>query len=240
MKLRNLFLAVLLCFLGPCAAYPAWLFDSGGTDNVAISDSDVLTLPNSDWTVRCTVKLSTNTLVHNNDARVITWDGGHILAILLQDGAASATGEVRYRVDTGTLNQCDSTTGPFTGNLSQTDVTIMRSGSNILGYVNDSQMCSVAFTGASAINANTSFYFGNRADNLRPFPGDIAECAAWHRALSTAELAGLAAGFSPTCYPGLVWYTPAIESYRELRNNLTVTNSGTTISAHLRTIYCGE
>lgn len=66
----------------------------------------------------------------------------------------------------------------------------------------------------------------------------IAFLAKWDQALSDDEIAGLAKGISPGCYPGFKVYTPMIRNYQELANDLTVANDGSTVTAHPRLYNC--
>lgn len=70
------------------------------------------------------------------------------------------------------------------------------------------------------------------------FDGHIAEIATWNRALSNAEIAALAAGYSPHCFQrGLVSYLPMLTSAQDL-TGISWTVSGTAAGAHPRIIYC--
>lgn len=68
--------------------------------------------------------------------------------------------------------------------------------------------------------------------------GDLAEFAMWNRVLTSAEMALLAARFSPMFLPdGLQVYVPYVRELTELRSGLALTNTGTTAAVHPRIMY---
>lgn len=69
--------------------------------------------------------------------------------------------------------------------------------------------------------------------------GHIAEAAIWNAALTDANAAELAAGFSPLCVrpDALVAYWRLIRGLTDIVGGYDLTASGTTVSAHPRIIY---
>ena len=69
--------------------------------------------------------------------------------------------------------------------------------------------------------------------------GDLAEAAVWDVALTDAEVAILAAGYSPLFVrpQSLIFYAPLIRGLNDKVGGLTLTADGTTVSAHPRIIY---
>lgn len=70
------------------------------------------------------------------------------------------------------------------------------------------------------------------------FDGLIAEAAMWDRALSDAEIAALAKGFSPKFFPkNLLFYKPLIRDIADQKDSGTWTSSGTVAADHPRIYY---
>ncbi len=80
-----------------------------------------------------------------------------------------------------------------------------------------------------------------RRDNVsavRAFSGDVCEAAVWNRVLSAAEIASLAAGYSPLFLPrGLVFYCPLVRDVVNFNSGGNPAATGTTVSDHPRIIY---
>ena len=71
------------------------------------------------------------------------------------------------------------------------------------------------------------------------FNGEIAEAAIWDGALTDAEVASLAAGFSPLLiHPqNLVTYLPLTREILDIVGGVTFVNTGTIVSDHVDRIY---
>jgi len=69
--------------------------------------------------------------------------------------------------------------------------------------------------------------------------GEIAEVAIWNVALTDAEVAQLAAGYSPRLVrpQGLVLYMPLVRELHDIVGRIGMTNTGTTVSDHPPIIY---
>lgn len=245
MKLRNLFFAILLCFLGPCTAYPAWLFDS--TDNVTMADGAATSLPNADWTIACRVRLTSTT----------GWaTDGTIFVAVRQSGGGEGEIGVGIDQDSGTVDNLqmyiaddaygseidvEGTGAPFTGNTNWNLVIVKRIGANIVAKVNNSTVFSESVGGIDSLDFTTPWHFGSGLSS-NYLPGALADCAKWNRATSDAEDTAMM-NFSTNCFmnglaAGSGWMVPMTGAYQELVNPLAVTNTGTTATAHPGIFMC--
>jgi hypothetical protein len=74
---------------------------------------------------------------------------------------------------------------------------------------------------------------GRSFDDLRNFDGRLAEVGRWNRVLSAGDIAGLAKGYSPKCFPsGLKFYMPLVRSTHNVCSGGAVTLDGTSVIAH--------
>lgn len=79
---------------------------------------------------------------------------------------------------------------------------------------------------------------GDTPGATRDIDGKLAEAAMWDRTLSAAEMAALAAGFSPLFFPGLIFYAPLIRDTSDKIGGAAATINGTpAVFAHPRMIY---
>ena len=81
---------------------------------------------------------------------------------------------------------------------------------------------------------------GRYYDDTRNFDGRIAELAVWNRVLDAHEIASLAAGFSPFCFPNGLLFAPTLLGYAaevDLMSGTNATHDGTTVAEHPRIIY---
>lgn len=239
MRLRNLFLAVLLLFLGPCTAYSAWLFD-GTNDFVSLTDNAALTLPDGDWTVAGWVKLNSNStsqdlFVVRHDR--VSGDGWEIR--IISTGAVTDEASFIVQSDNGTFVSGASTGSPFLSNTDWTHLVLQRSGSTVTLYIDAVSVASASNASLDAINPDEDLFLGNRDNADINLNGSLAEWAKWDRAISAGELISLAQGFSANCLPGFLWFTPMLGGvYQEIKGGLTVTNNGTVSAAHPRLYSC--
>lgn len=241
MRLRNLTLALLLfCF--SAQSWGAQLYD-GVDDYVTITDNDALTIPDSDYTVAGWVKLTGNA----GSAEHIVFDNfaggsGCWWEIIIGESSSSFGDDIRLSAqdDDGTALDATSTSNPFASNTNWTHIIVQRSGTTHTTYINNSSVASANVSAFDACNGG-AVVFGRWSDAAPGayLNGSLAEWAKWGRALSSAEMAGLANGFSPNCYPGFQWLTPMVRDYNELAKGIAVTNSGSTVIAHPRIYSCG-
>ena len=83
-----------------------------------------------------------------------------------------------------------------------------------------------------------NIYLGSQAGSSEFYSGDEAESAFWNVALTAAEFAALAKGYSPLLVrrSALAMYVPAVRNIVDMVWP-TVTPSGTSVSTHPRMIY---
>lgn len=251
MRLRNLVFAVLLCFLGPCTAYPAWDFD-GTNDYIDLAVSGSITdFPDGDWTLAGWVKL--DSLAGTETTLLATTVGGdeYLDWYIYQNSWARVGERGKLACDSEDDAGADafgmqSSGNPFTGNTDWTHISLRRSSSVFTLWINGSQVGTDTNANFDAVTPTTAIRLGAHyaLEAGRFLSGNLAGWAKWNRALSDAELAGLAAGFSPDCYPngltpGNGWLLPMMGGvYQELINGIAVTNNGTTSAPHPRMYSC--
>lgn len=243
MRLRNLFLAVLLCFLGPCTAYPAWEYN-GTSNTVTMADNATLDFQGDPFAISCWFKPNVATGWASDRGLWYREDSGGDGSMEAEvDQAAGSANYQKFQIYSNSYanghDMTSSPTAPWSGITAWTHVFFTRTSSNYVFYVNNTQVISVA---AGSVDPSTNWTgqweWGATGGN-EWWGGGQAECAMWARELTTEERAGLAAGFSPDCYPnGRVILTPAIGQYIEIESGVAITNNGTTISAHPRIISC--
>ena len=111
---------------------------------------------------------------------------------------------------------------------------------NVHIYVNGAEEDYAATTNGVNLTAATgSWSIGGRIyDDARNFDGHVAEPAVWNGILSAAEIAALAAGYAPHCFPyGLKWAPRLIRGVNDPISGNTGTLDGTSVADHPRIIY---
>lgn len=91
----------------------------------------------------------------------------------------------------------------------------------------------------SGLDTTTLGSLRRSAGSLWHMSGRIAEAAIWNIALSDAEVAVLAEGYSPLLvHPqNLVFYAPLVRELVEPIGGVTLTNAGSTVGDHCRVLY---
>lgn len=219
----------------------AFRFDSASSNRIIMADNAAFTFLDADWTVgglvRCTSRSGTVT------RRILSYMTGTTKYFIVDVGDPSAGVipddiQAQFKDDDGTVITATSTSNPFASNTSWTHVCITRSGTTMTIYINGSSVASGSNAGFDALDAG-DWKWGNNQYDANAWQGDMAEWGKWDRLLSSAEIAGLVAGYSPACYPdSLKFYIPMIRNYNEIKIGTTVTNNGTTVVEHPRIIYC--
>lgn len=238
MRRRNFFFALLLLVLGPCTAYPAWLYDATD-DYVSIADNTALDLPNGNWAIVIWAQETSR----ETSARLYARDPFPTSNNAIQIYFGS--GEFDDEIYVDMFNSGGSSigiTGDATPILSGNPFTVIveRSGTTVTLYVNGSATGNTV-TLNTALDTNVAGILGNRGDFARGFRGQIYGFAIYHRELSPGEKAAFTVPFAANCtWNSLAVYVPAIREYAEVVKGLTLTNSGTDVVAHPRMIFCGE
>jgi hypothetical protein len=104
-------------------------------------------------------------------------------------------------------------------------VALVKTSTNMYGYVNGTRYGPVATTTAMASHPS-SFGIGARQNGTLPSNGSVAELATWTRSLSDAEVASLADGFKASRIPTPDIYIPLVRDATDIRNSYTVTKTG--------------
>ncbi len=217
-----------------------WHVDETSGHHVTIGDNAALTLPDGDWTMGGWIKLDDNT--GNRYQYFLSWSG------FSSDPSFQWFFHEALQADANKLSvRVRDADGDFygTGNVMSTGtpgtstawqhLAAVRSGSTLTQYINGSADGSETDVSVNSCDATTAMYLGMRSDNdpNRRLGGAMAEWAKWDRALSTDELAALAAGWTPDQFPTPVWQLRMWgDEYSEMRVPLTVTNNGSTAADH--------
>ncbi len=238
--MRKILAGILILLFAASESRGAWLFD-GVDDYVTVADNAALSIPAGDWTVGGWVKLTSNTTSTNQI--ILEWGNAPTFSqdITLEiTNNAGTTDEITGYYDDGTSGNVSitSTSSPFTSNTNWTHVLFINSGTSFNVYINGASVASTT-SSRGGIDVTPALRLGVSGSTDRFLNGSLAEWAKWDRALSADEIAGLAKGFSSNCYPGFKWLVPMVRNYQELKENLTVTNTGSTVSDHPRIFYCG-
>jgi hypothetical protein len=104
-------------------------------------------------------------------------------------------------------------------------VALVKTSTNMYGYLNGTQYGPTATTTAMA-SQPSSFGIGARQNGTNPFDGSVAELATWTRSLSASEVASLAAGFKPNRVSTPDIYIPLVRDAIDIRSSYTVTKTG--------------
>lgn len=142
--------------------------------------------------------------------------------------------------DTDAVNVGDGTNNnAFSGVTVWTPVAFRRSGTTFATFKNGVQVDSLTNANFDGITLSTNLILGAAGAGTTEFlNGNLAEWAAWRKALSDTDIAALAKGYAPNRFPDFEWYVPLIRNYAELAQGAAVTNSGSTVTAHPRIYNC--
>lgn len=218
----------------------AWHFDEVD-DYVTIDDHAALTLPAGDWSIGGWFKLTDN----------IGWYYQYIFSCgtsnfygfyVTESHGAGSPHELEFWVSEElSANAVTTNTNPGSHTNWQ-HVLAVKNGTTLRQYSDGSLNGSTTAT-VGEVDPDTDLCFGSSYDQNvnRFFGGSMAEWASWDRALSTDEIAALAAGYSPACFPlDRKWYVPMVRDYVERDKALTVTNNGSIVVDHPPIIYPGH
>jgi hypothetical protein len=237
-RLHSTLFALLLLVLGPCTAYPAWLYNAVD-DRVVVSDNAALDLPNGNWAI----VIHAQETSRDTSARLYVRDPFPTAnnAISIYFGAGEFNDEIYVSILNSSGTALDIT-GDATPMLSGNPFTVIveRSGTTVTLYVNGTATGNTV-TLNTALDTNVAGIIGNKGDFARGWRGNVHGFAIYYRALTTGEKTALSAPFSVNCnWNSLSAYVPAISVYVERMKGITVTNTGTDIVAHPRMFFCSE
>lgn len=242
MRLPNIFLALLLAFLGPCTAYPAWLWNDTAS-YVSAPDSPALDLPNSEWFITFRAqevsRLTSARLLYRQNVPTTA------NSIEITMGTGGSAGEFYVNI----IDASNSTLSfPITANpLNSGDPVqfiLSRGADGFVRLYFDGVLAGTSNAAlTTAINTSVALFIGNRSDAARGFNGPIWDIGIFHRDLTLEDIESLQeAGAAVSCLnpAGRTLYISGIGNYIELVAGLSLTNSGTTATAHPRIVLCGE
>lgn len=254
MRLRDFLpvVAILAVFiLAEARVEAAWRFD-GTDDYTALGLNPALDLPDGDWTIAGWVRLTNGNAGDATKGLLVrAQDGESYWEISIGEASNPVPADRNeiwfYAENNGTSVHAKSTGDTFASNTSWTHFAVRRSGNTYTLWVNGSQAASennAALGGFSATAGGEGqgrLFFGIFLPGVfeQPLDGDLGPAAAWGRALSSAEIAGLAEGFSAVCFPGWAWVVPNIRDDVELGHGIEVIRNGATAIENNRMIYCG-
>jgi hypothetical protein len=169
---------------------------------------------------------------------------GHLSIALNEVSSADPPNEMWIELlDDGGLDEIflETNTDPFASNTNWTHIALVRTGTGsactITLYINGSTAAAGTNNAVDAVAAAT-LYFGNRASLTRGLNGSMAEWAKWSRALSPNEIGALKNGFAPAFFPkSLMFYVPMIRDNNEIKQGISVTNTGAAGAGHPRITY---
>ena len=219
----------------------AFRFNNASSDRVVMTDNAVFTFPDADWTVAGWVKCTSRSGTGNQ--RIFSYMSGATKYFIVDVGDPSSGFvpddiQAQFKDDDGTIITAASSSNPFASNTSWTHVLVRRSGTDLAVYINGTNIANQSNAGFDGLDAG-DWKWGNNQYDSAAWKGDMAEWAKWDRLLNSAEIAGLVAGYAPSCYPdSLKFYIPMIRDYTEIKAGVTVTNNGSTVVEHPRIIYC--
>jgi len=211
---------------------------NGTSNHIAIADHDALTLTHSTgWTIAFWFNVTTNTGTTRH--HIYSWgnyggvpscnihmpgedtpDHGNKLSIYIRDSESNS-----YIFNT--------TSKPGTNHDVWQHATLVDDLGTLRIYINGVE--SDTKTGYSSdVDSGATLYLGRRSSSeTLHFNGDMAELAKWDVALSTEQITALSNGVRPTEVGSRpAWYLPMLGSLSEEIEDITITNSGTTIAEH--------
>lgn len=241
----RLLLALLLFLIFATPSQSAFHFTIGDADTVSLTDNAALTFPDGDWTLFCKLRL-TSTSGWGSDGQVVDWgNGGSFRLRIDQDLGVPGAVELFISDGTDTIDVSSDPLQPYDLSTSWTTVLAERNGSNFNVEVNGSVVVTTAVGNVDAVDVAAPLHFGRASGGANPIDADIAECVKFDRVLTAGEKAGINQGtdISPgTCLnkTSMSWYVPMIRDYVERKVGIAVTNTGTTVVAHPRIIFCAD
>jgi hypothetical protein len=229
----NILLTLLLLFSLTTQSRGAWLFD-GVNDKVTVGPSSVIEYPDGNWTVAFQMRHTTGTTVAEA-VFAFPYTGTIYFDFRLGDIDKNLIWEAADDDVTAT------SLGTGVNSIADTNnhvVVLTRVGTVLTLYLDGTQIQTNNVPGFTVCSVD-EVTLGAYSDSSDPYNGSMAWAARWSRALSLPEIVGLSADISPDCYKNdLIWYVPMVRDYNEIAKGITITNDGSTVVAHPRTISC--
>lgn len=238
MRLRSLFLGLILLFAFSSEPQGAWHYERSVNDG---SDGDYLfatgfTIPiTGDFAIAGWVKHTTGNFNHNQHD-VLIWCGPESFeddfAVFIR-GWSGEWGNIIFGF--GASAEVETVGRPFQNNTQETHIAIRRSGGTVSIWVNG-----VLNNSGTLANTVTLQHCDIGSWDWDYFQGDLWNWAIWTRALSDAQIISLASRASPACFPdSLSLYFPMV-TFQEFIHEGQITNDGVDLAAQPRTFLCGE
>jgi hypothetical protein len=216
------------------------------TDYLTVTDSAVLDLPNSDWSIAGWVKLTDNdgagfqyfyshgTVDNANTLNFFVDEGNDNLLVSIRDagGDAWAGAAVAGRL----------TAAGFGASTDWQHIILRRLTNTCSLFVNNVLAEEENDNTVGAIQPASNLILGGRLDlnSERFLGGYMAEWAKWDSALLAADRAALVAGYSPQLVKpqSLVWHLPLLRGLQDRTDSLSVAaTNAVPASEHPRAIY---
>ena len=210
---------------------------NGTSAYLSVTDNDAITCPNGDWSIAGWIKPAALPL-GSPEFFYCAGNYGVPSFLSIHIGTASNTITVLAFSDDFAfkyLNHADAEVTEGTWH----HILVRNDGDDFQLYTDGVQRANNN-TAWGSINPYLPLLFGNNSQLLEQsfFNGDLAEWAKWDSALTVPQIAQLVDGESPLAVGSPAWYIPMQgDDYAGKVVPLSVTNSGTTDSAHPPQMY---
>jgi hypothetical protein len=233
----------VLSLLAVSHAHAAWQYTRSVNDGSSGNDVTVSGLNfslNANFTVAGWVRHNTGNFNHGQHD-VLMWcdDGDDGFSFVIRGWGDNNRGNLVFNIDGTEVDT--GATRPFQGNTSETHIAVRRIGTSLTFWVNGSIVSTTTLSSNTA--AVSECWIGSWGGDY--LNGNLWNWAIWTRDLSNAEIVSLSQRAAPECYRnGMVLSLPMV-TLQELARGGAVTNgsennSGVTLGAQPRMIFCGE
>ena len=219
MKLRQVFLALLLCILLPVQAYPAGVGNAVG-DNITFTGNARFAIPDGDFCIGGWVQAE-STSVSASFSRLVRVDNG------LGDfnfgitsggiGAAYDGLTMDSDDDDGTAVAITGTTSDFASVTTPKYVAVERTGNTLNIYVGTSVVATTTNSSYDGVSSGTPILIlFNQSSLNRGFNGKMWDWAMW--TTPCTYISSLSQGWTPLMFPAnRSWYEPLTENSNEIQ-----------------------
>lgn len=235
MRLPNLFFAFLLCLFLPYSSQSAWNFN-GSNNSISLAPNAAMSIPDADFTIAIRLALNSTTVGDDDVFYLVRGSGDPVFSVGIYGGASNVL-FMFGRDNDGTEIYIESSPNIIVDTNFHV-IIAQRSGNTFSLRLDGAELGTETNASFDAVTSAQTTLLGNYEfgtwANIR-----LGYVAFWPVLLAAGQEASLLAGFEPKCYPNsLNVYLPAIQEYIEIASGIAVMNSGTTVSAHPRIIYC--
>lgn len=213
----------------------AYAFATASNQSLICSTAPVFDLQNNNFTISFSfscLNVSLGIAFTQTLLSIISGSGGltNGFAIYIEQGVLS----FNPYIDSG--SQSFQISRSVASNT-QYAVAVIRSGTSFTLYTNNTQ--STTATSSLTFGTGRPLTIANWNGINRPFGGTMSDVAIWNAALTTPEIASLAAGFTPEQIrpQSLQFYAPLVRNLIDVRGGRAITNvNGATVATHPRII----